>query len=170
MLNQVGPDVVATGSGALDLTGLTFFAAVGATAVVQPSTGTIQTGPTTSSVSIYRGISGPTSFGSGGNTVANSGTGDFVGIQGVSGMLVVPVGYVSGTLLSDTSTYNSATFSTLGVTPGTYEWTWGTGANQNFTLNAIAPAVPDSGSTFGLLCLALVTLFGVARFRSRQLV
>ena len=32
-------------------------------------------------------------------------------------------------------TFNNATFSSLGVTPGTYEWTWGTGLpNQNFTL------------------------------------
>jgi hypothetical protein len=102
--------------------------------------------------------------------LANSGTGDFVGIHGFGGLLLVPLGYVSGTALFDTSTYNSATFSTLGVTPGTYEWTWGTGLNQNFTLQIPAAAVPDSGSTFGLLCLALVTLFGVARFRSRQLV
>jgi len=29
------------------------------------------------------------------------------------------------------------------VTPGTYEWTWGTGVNQNFTLDAVAAAVPE---------------------------
>jgi len=57
-----------------------------------------------------------------------------------SGLLVVPVGYVSDTALSDSATYDSATFRSLGVTPGTYVWTWGDGgANQNFTLQ-VGPA------------------------------
>ena len=47
----------------------------------------------------------------------------------------MPQGYVSGAALSDSMTFNNATFASLGVTPGTYVWTWGTGLpNQNFTL------------------------------------
>ena len=47
----------------------------------------------------------------------------------------MPQGYVSGAALSDSMTFNNATFASLGVTPGTYVWSWGTGlANQNFTL------------------------------------
>lgn len=38
------------------------------------------------------------------------------------------------------STYDTTTFSTLGATPGTYEWTWGNGPNQNFTLDVVVPA------------------------------
>src|SRR5207248_2671894 len=53
--------------------------------------------------------------------------------------LSVPRGYVSGTFLSDRATYSGATLATLGVTPGTYKWTWGTGANQNFTLQIKIP-------------------------------
>jgi len=49
-------------------------------------------------------------------------------------MLSVPTGYVSGTALANSATYSGQTFVTLGVTPGTYVWKWGTGANQNFTL------------------------------------
>ena len=85
------------------------------------------------------------------------------------GLLVVPQGYVSGSPLSDTSTYNNATFASLGVTPGIYEWTWGTGANQNLTLDAVAPAVPDAGSTLGLLSLSVVALLGATRLRFLQL-
>jgi hypothetical protein len=63
------------------------------------------------------------------------------------------VGYLSGNPLLDTSTYDNATFASLGVMPGTYEWTWGTGANQNFTLQiGPAAAVPEPSS---LLLLAL---------------
>jgi hypothetical protein len=39
----------------------------------------------------------------------------------------------------DRATYSGATLATLGVTPGTYKWTWGTGANQNFTLQIKIP-------------------------------
>jgi hypothetical protein len=58
------------------------------------------------------------------------------------------VGYVSGGALSVTSTYANPTFSSLGVTPGTYEWTWGDGKNQNFTLeigSAVASEPPSAG-------------------------
>ena len=154
-LQQVGPDVVATGSGAINLTGLTFSGSAGVNPEIHPAAaeeqfgGGIYTGPTSSSVDFYDGATGPTSFGSGGLTLASSGSGDMVGIDNlISGLevehaLIVPRGYVSGTLLSNSATWSGKTFATLGVTPGTYVWTWGTGANQNFTLE-IPPAPPTT--------------------------
>jgi hypothetical protein len=140
-LVQQGSDVVATGSGPIDLTGLTFFATFTASnAEVQPNAAIIATGPATgASYDTYTGLTGPMSFGGGTNTVANSGSGDLVVLNGtfMGGALGVPHSYVSGTALSDSSTYDNQTFSSLGVTPGTYEWTWGTGANQSFTLVAV---------------------------------
>src|SRR5258705_1757573 len=71
MLQQVGPDVVATGSGAINLNGLTFYGsssqnpAIQSISVFPPSRGggaSIYTGPTSSSVDSYYGASGPTSF------------------------------------------------------------------------------------------------------------
>ena len=171
-LKQVGSDLVATGSGAIDLTGLSFMnTGSGGLAAIGPNLAQIITGPTSGSADIYFGmISGPTSFGSGGFTFASSGSGDVVGKAegGVNDLLILPTGYVSGSALSDISTYNNATFASLGVTPGTYEWTWGTGANQNFTLKAVT-AVPDSSSTISLVVMALTCLFGVSRFRSFRL-
>jgi protein with PEP-CTERM/exosortase system signal len=168
-VQQVGPNVVATGSGALDPTGLDKlrfpFAAAPA---IRPDFGVIVTGSsilTNQLADHYTGaITGPSSFGSGGFMLATTGTGDIVGIGGVQ--LLVPSGYVSGTALSSSATWNSATFASLGVTPGTYFWAWGTGLNQNqnqsLTLQLGPTVVPDAGSTIGLLILTLAALF-VAR-------
>jgi VPDSG-CTERM motif len=80
----------------------------------------------------------------------------------------VPDNYVSGTALSDSATYNNVTLVTLFVTPGTYVWTWGDGADQRFTLQIGSvgvppPAVPDGGSTVSLLSCALLGLAAARR-------
>ncbi|MFL6513906.1 MAG: PEP-CTERM sorting domain-containing protein [Chthoniobacterales bacterium] len=161
-LNQVGSDVIATGGGPLDLTGLTFreptslgdFNNPG----IIPVDGVIVTGAG-GKMDVYTGFSGPPSFGSGGatrGTIPFSSTGDLVGISPLfNNNLFVPAGYLSNNPLSDVATYSGKTFSSLGVAPGTYEWSWGTGLNQNFTLQI----VPES-STWILLLLGLTILFG----------
>jgi len=76
----------------------------------------------------------------------------------------VPTGYDSGDALSDSLTFNNATFASLGVTPGTYVWTWGTGLpNQNFTLVIGGVGVPDGGSTVSLLGCGLLGLAALRR-------
>ena len=171
-LEQVGPDVVATGSGPIDLTGLFFLGSApvsGAPGSMNPTRAFISTGPTNIFADGYSGsFSEPTSFGSGPVALASSGSGDYVQSP-IATILFVPQGYVSGGPLSDSSTYNNATFSTLGVIPGTYVWSWGSGVNQNLTLQIGAAGVPDSGSTFGLLMVSFVGLFGITRFRSLRL-
>jgi hypothetical protein len=158
-LTQQGSNVVATGSGPIDLTGLTVFRkGVAARTGVDPIDGILFTGgPARSGTfDIYQNFSGPGGFGSGGPTNASSGSGDFVGIVSGSGFLNVPAGYLSDSPLSDTSTYLSQTFGSLGVTPGTYEWTWGSGANQNFTL-VIGTVVPEP-STWAMMLLGFAGL------------
>jgi hypothetical protein len=161
-LQQMGPNVVATGSGAIDLSGLRFLiGGIEQLAFLDPNSGQIDSGAM-ALVDIYRGaITGPSSFGSGDVTLASSGTGDAVGIVPNNFLLEVPENYVSGSALSDSATYNSATFASLEVTPGTYVWTWGTGANQNFTLQI--GSVPDGGSTVSLLGFALLGLATLRR-------
>ena len=150
-LQQVGPDVVATGSGAIDLTGLTFVLSTSRSPAINPlfsRMGFIFTGPTSSKVDSYSFPSGGIGLGPAPTTAANSGSGNMVGIAGYlddvgifQGFLVsVPKGYVSGNALSDSATYNGKTFATLGVTHGRV-WKWGTGTNQNFTLQ-ILPGPP----------------------------
>lgn len=177
-LTQVGPSVVANGSGAIDLGGLELLAnSISVPVEVNPIPADIITGPPPSLnrqtfADLYVGAEfhGPTNIGNGfTRTSATSGSGDLVGLvvdpPGGYGLLV-PQGYVSGTALFDTATYENATFSSLGLTPGTYEWTWGAGANQNFTLNIGATTVPDAGSTFMLLSGAIVAL---GSFRRRRI-
>ena len=116
-------------------------------------------------VHVYSGITGPSNFGSGGFTAASSGSGDRVGIDNDGKVLFVPLDYVSDSPLSDTSTYLSQTFGSLGVTPGTYEWTWGSGANQNFTL-VIGTVVPEP-STWAMMLLGFAGL-GFVGYQSRR--
>src|SRR6266850_5282156 len=84
---QVGPDVVTTGSGAIDLTGLTLIGSSGHQ---------------------YVGINGPTFGGRRFGIFVSSPSGDTVGIANIflaGVVLTVPAGYVSGTALSGSTTY-----------------------------------------------------------------
>ena len=98
-------------------------------------------------------ISGPTNFGPGGLTFASSSSGTFVGFSANDGAIGrdvrVPSGYVSDSALgTSTDTFASATLASLGLTPGTYQWTWGTGADQSFTIQIVGtvPSVPLPGA------------------------
>jgi len=162
-LEQVGSNVVATGSGAINLTGLTFSNISGGGAGIVANLGDVIM--TSGSSDLYRGFTGPTNFGSGGAFGTNTFSGDSVGISPDLGLLGVPLGYVSGAALSDSMTFNNETLASLGVTPGTYTWTWGAGLpNQNFTLIIGRAGVPDGGSTVSLLACAL---FGLAALRRK---
>src|SRR5262245_39919283 len=82
-LKQIGSNVVANGSGAFNLTGLTLSG--GATlrfAFITPAVGMISTGPRGfNSLDLYTGFTGPSSFGRGSTTLADFGSGNFVFIS-----------------------------------------------------------------------------------------
>lgn len=154
-LAQEGSNVVASGSGTIDLAGLIFVGSgSGDEAGISGGLGIVVVGPVNFQPSDgYGGFSGPTSFGILGLITASSGSGDRIGIDQDSGELFVPMGYVSGSTLSSSATWDNKTFTSLGVTPGTYIWNWGSGATaDSFTLNIAAAAVPEPS---GLALLAL---------------
>jgi hypothetical protein len=170
-LHQIGNNLTATGSGAINLTGLTFQQ----TAVafdgggIAARLGVIATGPSPNTNPIldwYSGATGPASFGTGPNYGrARFGSRDFVAIYGLYGLLFVPHGYVSGDPLSDSMTLINTGILPLGMKfNATYEWTWGNGADQTFTLiTGPRPGVPDTGSTVSLLGLGLLGLAALRR-------
>jgi hypothetical protein len=153
-LTQNGPDVVASGSGSINLGALTLLLPnTTATGEILPQFGALVVGGSPAAADFYSAVSanfmGPTTFGTppGVNFTPNN-VGPPVGLVSalVGGQgLVVPHNYVSGTQVTDSSTFANKTFASIGVTPGTYTWTWGTGPTADFfTLNAGAapPAVP----------------------------
>jgi hypothetical protein len=169
-------EVVANGSGTIDLTDLTNFTGTGESPGITPSGNFIATGQHNGSFAFYESITGPVGFGSGGFTGADSGSGsgELVGLNvDVSGPTPVPalgvgLDYTSGSAISDSATYSNATFASLGATPGTYVWTWGSGAHaDSFTLNIGAASVVPEPSTWAMMLLGFAGL-GYAGHRARR--
>ena len=157
-VSEVGADVVATGSGSLDISALSYSFTFGPFAQMFPQVnGSLIVGPAGSSPNsdVYTGISGPTAFGVGPGGLASLGAGtQHFGIGGNLGQVFVPQGYTSGSALNGSSTWSGQSFASLGITPGTYVWTWGSGGNaDSITLNA----VPEP-STALLLATGLAAL------------
>jgi hypothetical protein len=144
------PDVVANGTGSIDLTDLSLDPAspVSPLSNMTPNSAFVVTGKHEAEGAWESIGSKPVNFGSGGTTFASTAStdtfGDSVGV--LNGDVVVPVGYVSGHSLSGTATYLDATFTSLGVTPGTYTWTWGSGAHaDSFTLEVVPGPIVGAG-------------------------
>jgi hypothetical protein len=143
-------NVVATGSGTIDTTDLTLGSTINQHATVFPSNGQITLGPT-----------GNTSC-----TNPSSGSGNLVEINGGTDHLFLPLAYSSGAALSDTDTWNGASLSSLGATPGTYVWTWGTGPDaDSFTLNVGSVPEPSAIALCGLAAAGMIC----RRWRSSRL-
>jgi hypothetical protein len=69
-------------------------------------------------------------------------------------------------MVTNSSTWDNATFSSLGVEPGTYKWTWGSGATAgSFTLQVGAAAATPEPATLGLMVLGLLGAGFVGRKR-----
>ena len=151
---EQGGDVVATGSGSIDLGGLS-----PVRTDVLPNSGTIPKEAVVGvagTVSVYSGITGPGSIGPGGFVTASSGGGEAAAVNGSLGVLGVPTGYVSGSAFSNNMVFTGQTFASLGLIPGTYSWTWDTGAMADRVTVQIGPTAVPEPATSLLLGAALL--------------
>jgi hypothetical protein len=166
-IDQVGPNVVTTGSGAFDLADFGIPGNTNSQAIMVPSgpePWMIVGSPTQINADIYIPVTGPANFGGGENSAPTTGVGDTFGLE-AGEALIVPHGYVSGTALNATDTYAGQTFSSLGLTPGTYTWTWGTGAHaDSLTVNVGTASVPEPSS----LVLSGIAVAGVMAYMWRR--
>jgi hypothetical protein len=148
---QDGDNVVSTVSGAIDLAGLTFaFPAIGGTPEIHPSNAYALVG--FGNFDVYSGISGPKSLGSDVVTFSSSSAGDPFAVEGIVGYLWLQRGYISGTALSGSATYNDATLASLGLAPGTYLYTWSPSPGEDGSLTVqIGTTVPEAGTWIMML-------------------
>ena len=184
----VGGDVLLTGSGTLNLSSTTDLATSGTKALsVIDAAGSFSPSAVTGSHVAAEvrvecgGVTGPTTLGTGTDTwKGDEGSGDIIGIYGdgesygASGdglCLLVPLAYVSGAQLKGSARFINSSLSSLGVTKGTYRWTWGTGASaDSLTLYiggkpATPTVVPTVPRSLMLLLVILLALMGVKRVR-----
>jgi PEP-CTERM motif len=159
---QVGNNVVATGSGSLNIFNMSLTTTGSLGAEVYGSFGTVIAGPQTATPEYaYRTTTGPTNFGPGSSYIAaTSGSGDIVGVAATAQEIIVPAGYISGHALSNTSTWNNTTIAGLGLTPGTYTSTWAT--------DSFEVAIVPEPSSLILLALTFAAVGLLAWTRRRR--
>jgi hypothetical protein len=141
-ITQVGSDVVWSGSGSFNLTALTSAGAGSIGAGFNAGYAIWAIGPNTT-VDTYSGVTTfPANFGSGDVPVTSTSGSTFgilPDILGGSGrLLYVPSGYTSNTTISGSATYASQTIAGMGLTPGTYTWSWGSGGNASSLVMTIS--------------------------------
>lgn len=173
-LTEGGGNVTLTATGSVNTAALTpsFPGACGAgSGLVFASSGQFCTGA--GSAIRHVGLTGPGSFGPGG-IFQGSGTsaGDDVYMVGVLGELYLPIGYVSGAPLSGMSTFPGLTLADMSVTPGTYIWTFGSGATADsvvFVVGALpATNVPTLNETALAVLAGLLVLGTLPALRRRR--
>lgn len=162
-ISEQGPNVVVVGTGSFYTEGLSFLY------TADPMSGQIQADVAhviVGEAAITRAdtynvdfMTGPFLIGSGTNFyIADLSSGDCFGLF-AGFYLTVPTGYVSGDPLASSSTFLGHNLQSLGLSKGSYFWSWGTGVNaDSLTLNI----VPESSSSL-LACMTICCLLHIRR-------
>lgn len=166
-IQEVGLDVVATGTGTLDLTGLAFGGTGSFGSFIIPAPGFVIVGDPGVNADFYSGpLTGPASFGPGGGAPASFGSGGQVGL--LFSLLAVPTGYVTNGPILATATFSGESLSSIGATPGTYAYSLGNGDSLTVQIGPVA-AVPEPSSVAMVLAgIAFVAGVGARRRSGRK--
>jgi hypothetical protein len=161
---EIGGDVVFAGSGSIDLRSTTFQGNNAGVTAVNASK-SVGAGPTAfRDIYEFTDLAGPTTIGPGTfRTGSTDGTGEYTQIffDAAFQVIIVPAGYNSTAPLAGQSVYAGQDFESLGLAPGAYNWTWGSGPTEDtLTLNVGAVPIPAALWLFGSGLLGLV---GMAR-------
>jgi hypothetical protein len=152
---EVGDDVVMSGSGSLNLTALNGpIADFGSTPFVYPSFSSFLLG-SLGGIDAYSGdITFPTDFGPGTAGVLGDGSGEQFGPVQVFGFgqeIWVPTGYQSGAPLNASAIFEGETLASLGVNPGIYVWSWGSGVDSDDLTLHVEHTIPPVPGPLPLL-------------------
>ncbi len=167
---QNGANVVMTGSGSIDTTGMTLSSASlgcssgsGALGSIFLCIGSGNSG--LNGTAINPGVTGLTS---GTTTSANSATGSPVYVSGTT--LYLPAGYTSLSPISNSSTFNGKTLASLGLTAGTTKTiTLTSGDTIVVTTGTVAPATVPTLSEYAMAALAAaMAMLGLAAMRRKM--
>lgn len=170
-VQEVGPNVIATGSGSFDLTALSFVSLGLLPASIYGNIGQMAFG--NASQAVYKGFTGPSSFATGasGLTFADTTSGPAVALVAATGYFYLPSAYVSGTTLAaSTDVFNNRSFASLGLVSGSYVYTWGSGATADrFVLNIGNPVagVPEPAS-WAMMIAGFGAIGGALRHTRRR--
>ncbi len=150
-VEQLGNDVVITGSGSANTTALTN-EGIDNTWTNVLTDNQIAAGADAFSngqVTLWSGIMGPASFGSDPTFSQNpdNGSSSLFGIVASnltpSPQIFLPQDYISGASLTGTSTFLSSSLSSLGFAPGsTFTWSWGSGGSADSLVLKVLSASP----------------------------
>lgn len=172
--SQIGSNVQGTIAGSLDLTGLTNIgggtpngrvrgAGSGANIIIGPVVG--------ANADSYITITGPTTVGTSTTTIdADIGSGGPFGFNmAPPGRLVVPQGFITGGTVSGTSTWSNNTIYGLGLTEGSYTYTW-PGDTLTIIVPASAPASIPTLSEWAkiMVIFLMIVTVGWHRLRVKQ--
>jgi hypothetical protein len=148
--SEVGSDVVLTLSGSVDLNSVP--ASYGSQGpnnsnLLIANTGQLFFGTPGANNGLFYSLQnffGPSNFGTGGPFIQTAtNTGSIFNFYASNAVFLLDATYISGASLANTMTF-PGTFASLGMTPGTYEWTWSNGDfSDNLILN-VGQSVPET--------------------------